>query len=114
MGHTGVLDGAVDVEAVAEAEEALVTTAVDEAAAEGETCPVAVDPVARIAAGVVRPLRIPILCASRCPPKTVRNLPKIPPPAVPGVAAPFPPGSRDYHSQLQYQCHFPHQRSCPC
>ena len=72
MGHTGVLDGAVDVEAAAEAEEVLVTTAVDETAAEDETCLVAVDPVARVAAGVVLPLRILILCASRRPPKTTQ------------------------------------------
>ena len=72
MGHTGVLDGAVDVEAAGEVEEALVTTAVDEAAAEDETCPVAVDPVARVAAGVGRPLRILILCASCRPPNTTQ------------------------------------------
>ena len=67
-----MLDGAVDVEAVAEAEEAPVTTAVDEAAAEDETYPVAVDLVARVAAGVGRPLRILILCASCRPPKTTQ------------------------------------------
>ena len=41
MGHTGVLDGAVEVGAAAEAEAeaALVTTTVDDAGAEAEACP---------------------------------------------------------------------------
>ena len=51
MGHTGVLDGAVEVEVAAEVEAALVTTTVDDAGAEAEACPVAVDPVACVAVG---------------------------------------------------------------
>jgi hypothetical protein len=93
MGHTGVLDGAVEVEAAAEAGAAPVTTTVDDAAAEAEACPVAVDPVARVAAGV----GVGVPCAFSFYARLVafpkpRNLPIIPPPGVPGVAAPFPLG----------------------
>ena len=93
MGHTGALDGVVEVEAVAEAGAALVTTTVDNAGPEAEACPVAVDPVARVAAGVG--VGVPCafsFCARRVALPKPRNLPIIPPPGVPGVAAPFPLG----------------------
>jgi hypothetical protein len=89
MGHTGVLDGAVEVEVAAET--ALVTTTVDDAGA--EACPVAVDPVARVAAGVGVGVGVPgvfSFCARFVALPNPRNLPIIPPPGVPGVATPFP------------------------
>jgi hypothetical protein len=89
MGHTGVLDGAVEVEVAAEA--ALVTTTVDDAGA--EACPVAVDPVARVAAGVGVGVGVPgvfSFCVRFVALPKPRNLPIIPPPGVPGVATPFP------------------------
>ena len=95
MGHTGVLDGAVEVGAAAEieAEAALGTTTVDDACAEAEACPVTVDPVARVAArgdvGVGVPCAFSFCARLVALPKP-RNLPIIPPPGVPGVAAPFP------------------------
>ena len=91
-----MLDGAVKVEAAAkagEADAALLTTTVDDAGAEAEACPVVVDPVACVAAGV----GVGVPCAfSFCAclvalPKPC-NLPIIQPPGVPGVAAPFPLG----------------------
>ena len=97
MGHTGVLDGAVEVEVAAEV--ALVTATVDDADADAdanaEACPVAVDPaVARVAAGVGG-VGVPgafSFCARFVALPKPRNLPIIPPPGVPGVATPFPPG----------------------
>ena len=92
MGHTGVLDGAVEVEVTAE-EAALVTRTVDDAAAEAEACPVAVDPVGRVAVGVG--MGVPCafsFCARLVGLPKPRNLPIIPPPGVPGVAASFPLG----------------------
>jgi hypothetical protein len=97
MGHTGVLDGAVEVEVAAEA--ALATTTVDDADAdaEAEACPVAVDPVARVAGGVVVVVVVVVFvpgvfsfCARFVALPNPRNLPIIPPPGVPGVATPFP------------------------
>ena len=85
MGHTGVLDGAVEVEATAEA--ALVATTVDDA--DAEACSVAVDPVARVVAGVPGAFSF---CARFVALPKPRNLPIIPPPGVPGVATPFPLG----------------------
>ena len=91
-----MLDGAVKVEAAAEAGEAdaaLLTTTVDDAGAEAEACPVTVDPVACVAAGV----GVGVPCAfSFCAclialPKPC-NLPIIQPPGVPSIAAPFPLG----------------------
>jgi hypothetical protein len=94
MGHTGVLDGAVEVEAAAEAEaEGAPVTTVDDAGAGVVACPVAVDPVARVAAGVG--VGVPCafsFCARLVALPKPRNLPIIPPPGVPGVAAPFPLG----------------------
>jgi hypothetical protein len=87
MGHTGVLDGAVELEVAAEA--ALVTTIVDDA--DVEACSVAVVPVARVAAGVG--VGVPgafSFCARFVALPKPRNLPIIPPPGVPGVATPFP------------------------
>lgn len=86
-------DGAVEVEAVAEAEGALVTTTVDDADADAEACPVAVDPVIRVTVGVG--VDVPgkfSFCARFVALPKPRNLPIIPPPGVPGVAAPFPLG----------------------
>jgi hypothetical protein len=96
MGHTGVPDGAVEVEVAAEA--ALVTATVDDADtdADVEACPVAVDPaVARVAAGVGVGVGVPgafSFCARFVALPKPRNLPIIPPTGVPGVAAPFPLG----------------------
>lgn len=87
MEHTGVLDGAVEVEVAVGA--ALVTTTVDDAGA--EACTVAVDPVARIAGAVG--VGVPgafSFCARFVVLPKPRNLPIIPPPGVPGVATPFP------------------------
>jgi hypothetical protein len=85
-----VLDGAVEVEVEvgAEAEAAPVTTVDD---ADAEDCPVAVDPVARTAGGVgvVVPGAFSFCARFVALPKP-RNLPIIPLPGVPGVAAPFP------------------------
>ena len=95
MGHTGVVDGAVEVGAAAEAEveAALVTTTVDDAGAEAEACPVAVGPVARVAvgAGVGVPCAFSF-CARRVALPKPCSLPTIPLPGVPGDAAPFPVG----------------------
>lgn len=96
MGHTGVLDGAVEVEVGAEA--ALVTTTVD---ADAEACPVAVETVARVAGGVGVGVDAGVsvsvtgafsFCARFVALPKPRNLPIIPPPGVPGVATPFPLG----------------------
>jgi hypothetical protein len=89
MGHTGVLDGAVEVEAAVGV--ALVTTTVDDA--DAEACPVTVDPVARVAGGVG--VGVPgafSFCTRFVALPKPRNLPIIPPPGVPGVATPFPLG----------------------
>jgi len=89
MEHTGVLDGIVEVGVAADA--ALVTTPVDDA--DAEDCLVAVDPVARVAAGVG--VGVPgafSFCARFVTLPKPRNLPIIPPPGVPGVATPFPLG----------------------
>ena len=88
-----MLDGAVEVKAAAEAGEAdtaLLTTTVDDAGAEAEACPVAVNPVARVAAGVG--VGVPCtfsFCACLVALPKPRNLPIIWPPEVPGIAAPF-------------------------
>jgi hypothetical protein len=89
MGHTGVLDGAVGVEVAAEA--TLVTTTVDDG--DAEACPVAVDPVTRVTAGVG--VGVPgafSFCVRFVALPKPRNLPIIPPPGVPGVTTPFPLG----------------------
>jgi hypothetical protein len=91
MGHTGVLDGAVEVEVVAEVGAALVATTVDDADAEG--CSLAVDPLARVVAGAG--VGVPgavSFCARFVALPNPRNLPIIPPPGVPGVPTPFPLG----------------------
>ena len=91
-----MLDGAVKVEAAAEAEEvdaALLTTTVDNAGAEVEACPVVVNPVACVAAGVG--VGVPCtfsFCVCLVALPKPRNLPIIQPPGVPGITAPFPLG----------------------
>lgn len=93
MGHTGALDGAVEVEVEVAVGAAPVTTTVVDA--DAKVCPVAVDPVARIAGGVVVVVAVPgagafSFCARLVALPKPRNLPIIPPPGVPGVVTPFP------------------------
>ena len=91
MGHTGVLDGAVEVEVAAEV--ALVAATVDDDDAATEACPVGVDPVIRVTVtvGVDVPGAFSFCARFVALPKP-RNLPIIPPPGVPGVVTPFPLG----------------------
>lgn len=79
-----MLDGGVEVEVAADA--ALVATTVDDAGA-------AVDPVARVTAGVG--VDVPgafSFCVRFVVLPKPRSLPIIPPPGVPGVTTPFPLG----------------------
>ena len=88
MGHTEVLDGAVEVDVTVGA--ALLTTTIDDP--DAEAGPVAVGPVARVAGGVGAGVPGAFsFCARFVALPKPRNLPIIPP-GVPGAATPFPLG----------------------